>query len=183
MAFFNALPSALTQGLIWGIMAIGIYITYKILDVSDLTVDGSFCTGGCACVMLMIAGCNVWVAMLGAFLAGMLTDGEACPVCGSLSHPAPALLSADAPTEAAVKAAKTAGTAAAKACVGVNPRMTKLVIRLLFLGVAEYFIRLVYFFELFFRLWVILIDVGMILLCLFTVSLFNLVLVGTLLNP
>ena len=46
MAFFNALPGALAQGLIWGIMAIGIYITYKILDMSDLTVDGSFCTGG-----------------------------------------------------------------------------------------------------------------------------------------
>ena len=72
-SFINALPGAISQGLIWGIMAIGLYITYRILEVSDLTVDGSFCTGGCACVMLMIAGCNVWVAMLGAFLAGMLT--------------------------------------------------------------------------------------------------------------
>ena len=72
-SFINALPGAVSQGLIWGIMAIGLDITYRVLEVSDLTVDGSFCTGGCACVMLMIAGCNVWVAMLGAFLAGMLT--------------------------------------------------------------------------------------------------------------
>ena len=72
-SFINALPGAVSQGLIWGIMAIGLYITYRVLEVSDLTVDGSFCTGGCACVMLMIAGCNVWVAMLGAFLAGMLS--------------------------------------------------------------------------------------------------------------
>ena len=71
-SFLNALPGALSQGLIWGIMAIGVYITYKVLDLSDLTVDGSFCTGGAACVMLMLAGCNVWVAMLGAMLAGML---------------------------------------------------------------------------------------------------------------
>lgn len=72
-SFINALPGAISQGLIWGIMAIGLYITYRVLEVSDLTVDGSFCTGGCTCVMLMIAGCNVWIAMLGAFLAGMLT--------------------------------------------------------------------------------------------------------------
>ena len=72
-SFMNALPGAISQGMIWGIMAIGLYITYRVLEVSDLTVDGSFCTGGCACVMLMIAGCNVWVAMLGAILAGMLT--------------------------------------------------------------------------------------------------------------
>ena len=72
-SFINALPGAISQGLIWGIMAIGLYITYRVLEVSDLTVDGSFCTGGCTCVMLMIAGCNVWVAMLGAFVAGMAT--------------------------------------------------------------------------------------------------------------
>ena len=72
-SFINALPGAVSQGLIWGIMAVGLYITYRVLEVSDLTVDGSFCTGGCACVMLMIAGCNVWVAMLGAIIAGMLT--------------------------------------------------------------------------------------------------------------
>ena len=72
-SFFNALPGALSQGLIWGIMAIGLYITYKVLELSDLTVDGSFCTGGAVCVMAMLGGCNVWVAMLLAVLAGMVT--------------------------------------------------------------------------------------------------------------
>ena len=71
-SLINARPGALSQGLIWGIMAIGVFITYKLLDIADLTVDGSFCTGGAVCVMLLIAGCNVWVAMLGAMLAGML---------------------------------------------------------------------------------------------------------------
>ena len=71
-SFINALPGALTQGLIWGIMSIGLYITYKVLELSDLTVDGSFCTGGAVCVMAMLAGCNVFVAMLLAILAGML---------------------------------------------------------------------------------------------------------------
>ena len=71
-SFFNALPGALSQGLIWGIMAIGLYITYKVLELSDLTVDGSFCTGGAVCVMAMLAGCNVWIAMLLAIVAGML---------------------------------------------------------------------------------------------------------------
>ena len=71
-SFFNALPGAATQGMIWGIMAIGLYITYKILEVSDLTVDGSFCTGGAVCVMMMVSGYNVWIAMLAAVLAGML---------------------------------------------------------------------------------------------------------------
>lgn len=71
--FLNAMPGALSQGLIWGIMAIGLYITYKMLDLSDLTVDGSFCTGGAVCVMMLIAGCNVWIAMLGALLVGMAT--------------------------------------------------------------------------------------------------------------
>lgn len=70
-SFFNALPGALSQGLIWGIMAIGLFITYKLLELSDLTVDGSFCTGGAVCVMMMLSGANVWVAMLVAILAGM----------------------------------------------------------------------------------------------------------------
>ena len=72
-SFINALPGAVSQGLIWGIMAIGLFITYRLLEVSDLTVDGSFCTGGCVCVMMMLAGCNVWLAMLAAMIAGMLT--------------------------------------------------------------------------------------------------------------
>ena len=68
-SLINALPGALAQGLIWGIMAIGLYITYKILDLSDLTVDGSFCTGGAVCAMLLVSGCNVWIALLAAFPA------------------------------------------------------------------------------------------------------------------
>ena len=71
-SFINALPGAITQGMIWGVMAIGLYITYKLLEVSDLTVDGSFCTGGAVCVMMMLSGFNVWIAMLGAMLAGMV---------------------------------------------------------------------------------------------------------------
>ena len=69
---FNALPSAGSQGVIWGIMAIGVYITYRILDVADLTVDGSIATGGAVAAVLIIGGCNVWVAMVAAFLVGML---------------------------------------------------------------------------------------------------------------
>lgn len=72
-SFLNALPGAISQGLIWGVMAIGVYITYKILDIADLTVDGSFCTGGAVCVMMITGGCNVWLALLCAILAGMLT--------------------------------------------------------------------------------------------------------------
>lgn len=68
----NALPGAVSQGVIWGLMAIGVYITYKILDVADLTVDGSIATGGAVAAMLLIAGCNVWVALIAAFVVGML---------------------------------------------------------------------------------------------------------------
>ena len=71
-SFSNAMPGALSQGLIWGIMAVGLYITYKLLELSDLTVDGSFCTGGAVCVMAILAGHNMWVAMLLATLAGMV---------------------------------------------------------------------------------------------------------------
>lgn len=53
-------------------MAIGVYITYKLLDIADLTVDGSFCTGGAVCVMLITGGCNIWLAMLAAIFAGMI---------------------------------------------------------------------------------------------------------------
>ncbi len=66
------MPGAAAQGLIWGIMAIGVYITYKVLDLADLTVDGSMATGGAVCVMLMLNGTNVWVALLCAIFAGML---------------------------------------------------------------------------------------------------------------
>ena len=71
-SFVNAIPGAVSQGLIWGIMAVGLYITYKLLEVSDLTVDGSFCTGGAVCAMMLVAGYNVWIAMLVALIAGML---------------------------------------------------------------------------------------------------------------
>ncbi len=69
---FNALPGAVAQGLIWGVMAIGVYITYRVLDVADLTVDGSLGTGGAVCIMMLLSGHNVWVSMLAAMLAGML---------------------------------------------------------------------------------------------------------------
>ena len=68
----NALPGSLSQGLIWGIMAIGIYLTYRILDVADLTVDGSFATGGAVAVVLILNGWNLWLAMLMAFIAGLI---------------------------------------------------------------------------------------------------------------
>lgn len=68
----NALPGAVAQGIVWGIMAIGVYITYRILDVADLTVDGSLATGGAVCVMLIRAGFNPWLALLCAMAAGML---------------------------------------------------------------------------------------------------------------
>ncbi|MDO4285138.1 MAG: ABC transporter permease [Eubacteriales bacterium] len=71
ISLLNALPGAAAQGLIWGIMAIGVYLTYRILDIADLSVDGTFCTGGAVCIMMMLSGHNVWVSMLAAFLAGM----------------------------------------------------------------------------------------------------------------
>ena len=71
-ALLNAAPGAITQGMLWGIMAIGVYLTYRILDVADLTVDGSLATGGAVCVMLIRGGCNPWIALMCAFLAGML---------------------------------------------------------------------------------------------------------------
>ncbi len=70
--FISALPGAISQGLIWGIMAIGLYITYKILDIADLTVDGSFCTGGATFVVLFGSGVPVWAALLAAFAVGLL---------------------------------------------------------------------------------------------------------------
>ena len=73
MTLINALPGAVAQGLIWGIMAIGVYLTFRILDFADLTVDGSMCTGGAVCIMMMQAGFGVWPSMLTATGAGMLT--------------------------------------------------------------------------------------------------------------
>lgn len=73
LSLLTAMPGVITQGLIWGITAIGIYITFRILDIADLTVDGSLCTGGAVCVMMMLSGHNVWISMLVATLVGMLT--------------------------------------------------------------------------------------------------------------
>ncbi len=70
MGFLNALPGAIAQGLIWGIMAIGLYVSYKILDIADLTVDGSICTGACVCAVLLANGINVYLCLLIAFIAG-----------------------------------------------------------------------------------------------------------------
>ncbi len=81
LSLFNAMPGAVTQGMLWGIMAIGVYITYRILDVADLTVDGSLATGGAVCVMLMRAGWNPWISLLCAFLAGVLAG-----LCTGLLH-------------------------------------------------------------------------------------------------
>ena len=68
----NAMPGAVAQGLIWGIMAIGVYITYKILDIADLTVDGTMCTGGAVCIMMMLNGYSIGVSLAAAFAAGLL---------------------------------------------------------------------------------------------------------------
>ena len=81
MAFLYALPGAVAEGLIWGLMAIGVYISYKILDIADLTVDGSICTGGCVCALLLSMGIPAWVSVLAALLAGML-----CGVVTGLLH-------------------------------------------------------------------------------------------------
>lgn len=84
-ALLNAMPGAISQGLIWGIMAIGVYLTYKILDVADLTVDGTFCTGGATFIMATMAGCSIPVALLLAFIAGLvagLVTGILHVACG-----------------------------------------------------------------------------------------------------
>ena len=72
MAFLNALPGAVAEGLIWGLMAIGVYISYKILDIADLTVDGSICTGGCVSAILILNGVPAWLSVIAAFLAGAI---------------------------------------------------------------------------------------------------------------
>ena len=72
MAFLYALPGAVAEGLIWGLMAIGVYISYKILDIADLTVDGSICTGACVCAVLLGLGVPAWISVIVAFIAGAL---------------------------------------------------------------------------------------------------------------
>nr|WP_317323270.1 ABC transporter permease [uncultured Flavonifractor sp.] len=84
-SLLNSLPGAVGQGLIWGIMAIGVYITYKILDVADLTVDGSLATGGAVAALCISLGWNPWMALLAAVLAGMaagLVTGLLHTSCG-----------------------------------------------------------------------------------------------------
>lgn len=84
-ALLKSMPGAVAQGMVWGIMAIGVYITYRILDVADLTVDGSLATGGAVCVLLTLNGMNIWLAILIAVLAGMLAGlltGVFHTVCG-----------------------------------------------------------------------------------------------------
>ena len=80
-AFGNALPGNVAQGLIWGIMALGMYITFRLLDFADLTVDGSFATGGAVTVMMTITGHNIWISLLCASLAGLLAG-----LCTGLLH-------------------------------------------------------------------------------------------------
>ena len=72
MGIINAMPGAVAQGLIWGIMAVGLYITYKVLDFADLTVDGSICTGGAVCAVLIVNGVNPWIALIAALFSGAI---------------------------------------------------------------------------------------------------------------
>ena len=72
MELLSAFPGAIAQGFIWGIMAIGVYITFKILDIADLTVDGSICTGAAVCTVLATKGVNIYLALLAAVIAGLL---------------------------------------------------------------------------------------------------------------
>ena len=72
LALFRALPGSIAQGLIWGLLALGVYITYKLLDFADLSVDGSFATGGAVAVMLIRGDMNPWLSLLIAFAAGMV---------------------------------------------------------------------------------------------------------------
>ncbi len=72
LSFLSALPGAAAQGIIWGIMAIGVYITYRVLDLADLTVDGTLGTGGAVLVMCTVSGMNIYLALVVAFIAGCL---------------------------------------------------------------------------------------------------------------
>ena len=72
LSLLGLMPGAFAQGLLWAVMAIGVYITFSILDIADLTVDGTLCTGGAVCIMMMLSGHNVWISMLAATGAGLL---------------------------------------------------------------------------------------------------------------
>ncbi|MCD2492882.1 ABC transporter permease [Lacrimispora sp. NSJ-141] len=71
MGVLFAIQGAISQGILWGIMALGVYLTYRILDVADLTVDGSFALGGCTCAALITAGVNPYLAVLVSIITGM----------------------------------------------------------------------------------------------------------------
>ena len=88
MSFLNALPGAVAEGIIWGFMAIGVYISYKILDIADLSVDGSICTGGCVFAMLLAGGMPIWLCMLLAFVAGALAGTVTGALHSALGIPA-----------------------------------------------------------------------------------------------
>ena len=72
MDLFRAMPGSVAQGLIWGIMAIGVYITFRILDFADLTVDGSLGLGGAVAVMLILAGFPPYLVLIISFISGLL---------------------------------------------------------------------------------------------------------------
>ena len=78
---FKNMPGGIAQGLLWGVMALGVFITFRLLDVADLTVDGSFTLGGTVAVMLILGGCPAWLAALAAVAAGMLAG-----LCTGLLH-------------------------------------------------------------------------------------------------
>ena len=86
--WFSSLPGAIAQGLICGIMAIGVYITYRILDIADLTVDGSICTGAAVCTVLIMRNINPWLALLCAFLVGLVAGSITGALHIGLGNPA-----------------------------------------------------------------------------------------------
>ena len=70
LAYLSSLPGAVTLGIIWGIMALGVFISYKVLDIPDLTVDGSFATGGAVCAIIIVNGGSFWIGLLLGFYDG-----------------------------------------------------------------------------------------------------------------
>lgn len=75
------MPGGIAQGIIWGLMALGVYISFRILDMADLTADGSFTTGGAVAVMLLLGGCPAWAALLAAFACGAVAG-----LCTGVMH-------------------------------------------------------------------------------------------------
>ena len=126
MALLYALPGAAAEGLIWGLMAIGVYISYKILDIADLTVDGSICTGACVCAVLLSHGMPPWVSVLAALAAGALTG-----VVTGLLHPAlgiPSIL-AGILTQLMLYSVNLL-TLSGKSLMAIDPRANKLLVHM-----------------------------------------------------